>query len=142
MKQGNTYHKKAKEFFDKIGLERTSEDFTASVMGKILAEPEMVKSRILRGLPYYLTAVLLIATVLAIPFSNRLTDFINNLYFRASSIDFSFVNEFFISITDLIKGYYITPTVMIISVSGIILLFTMIIVDYAGYFRRILRIQI
>jgi energy-coupling factor transporter transmembrane protein EcfT len=142
MKQGNTYHKKAKEFFDKIGLERTSEDFTAIVMGKILAEPEMVKRRILRGLPYYLAAVLFIATILAIPFNKYLTDFINNLYFRASSIDLSFVNDFFASITDLIKGYYITPTVIIISVSGFILLFTMTVVDYAGYFRRILRIQI
>jgi hypothetical protein len=142
MKQGNTYHKKAKEFFDKIGLERTSDDFTALVMGRIMAEPENIKTRILRGLPYYLTAVLLVATVLAIPFNSRLNDFINNLYFRASSIDFSFVNNFFISITDLIKGYYITPTVIIISVSGIILLFSMIIVDYAGYFRRILRVQI
>jgi hypothetical protein len=142
MKQENIYHKKAKEFFDKIGLERTSEDFTASVMGKILAEPEMVKSRILRGLPYYLTAVLFTTTILAIPFNKYLTDFINNLYFRASSIDFSFVREFFISITDLINGYYITPTVIIISVSGVILLFTMTIVDYAGYLRRILRVQI
>lgn len=142
MKQGNTYHKKAKEFFDKIGLERTSEDFTATVMGRILTEPEMVKSRILKGLPYYSTAALFMATVLVITFNNRLADLIDNLYFRASNIDFSFISEFFISITDLIKGYYITPTVMIISVSGILLLFTMIIVDYAGYFRRALRIQI
>jgi hypothetical protein len=142
MKQGNTYHKKAKEFFDKIGLERTSEDFTALVMGRIMAEPEMVKSRILRGLPYYLIAALLVATVLAVPFNNLLNDFVNSLYFRASSIDFSFVNEFFTSITDLIKGYYITPTVIIIFVSGIILLFSMTIVDYAGYFRKALRVQI
>jgi hypothetical protein len=142
MKQGNTYNKEAKEFFDKIGLERTSEDFTAIVMERILAEPEMVKSRIFRGLPYYLTAVLFMATMLVLPLSTRLTDLVNNLYFKASNIDFSFINEFFTSITNLIKGYYITPTVMLISASGIILLFTMIIVDYAGYLRKTLSVQI
>jgi hypothetical protein len=142
MKQGNTYHKKAKEFFDKIGLERTSDDFTALVMGRILAEPEKVKSRILRGLPYYLTAALFVATILVIPLNSGLNNFINSLYFRISSIDLSFADEFFISITDLIKGYYITPTVIIISVTGIILLFSMIVVDYIGYFRKTLRVQI
>jgi hypothetical protein len=142
MKQVDKYHKKAKEIFDKIGLERTSTDFTGIVMHRILVAPEMEKNKILPGLPYYLMAVLFVAGILILTFNDYISDFINDLFFRASNINITFINRFFVSITDLIKGYYISPTVIIIFASSIILLFTMILIDYTSNSHKTLRVQL
>jgi len=142
MNREDTYHKKTKQFFNKIGLEKTAPDFTGIVMGRIQIEPEMEKNKILPGLPYYLMAVFFISGILILPFNGYISDFINDLFFRVSSVDFSFINEVFVSITGYIRGYYISSTVMIIFASSIILLFTMILIDYSGYFYKSLKVHI
>ena len=141
MKKEDIYHKIIKEFFDKIGLERTSPAFTSVIMERIRVKPEIVKNKLLPGLPYYLLAMFFTAGILFLPFNGYILNFVNNLIIKIQNVDFTFISDFILSITDLIRGYYISSTVMIIFASSTILFFTMILINYSGNFYKTLRVQ-
>lgn len=114
MKEKEIYNKKVKEFFDKIGLEKTSSDFTSAVVKRIQLEPGIEKSKVLPGLPYYLIAMLFTSGIIILPFSNYITDFMNNLLNVILNIDYTFISDIIVSTTDRIIEYITTSTALII----------------------------
>lgn len=114
MKEKEIYNKKVKEFFDKIGLEKTSSNFTSAVVKRIQLEPGIEKSKVLPGLPYYLIAMLFTSGIIILPFSNYITDFMNNLLNVILNIDYTFISDIIVSTTDRIIEYITTSTALII----------------------------
>jgi hypothetical protein len=143
MKEKEIYNKKAKEFFNRLGLEKTSSDFTSVVMERIQVEPGIEKSKILPGLPYYyLIAMFFTAGILILPFNSYILDFINDLVNIVINIDYTFINNMIISITDTIIDYAVSSTVLIIFILTAIILLALIFINYSGYRYEIARIQI
>lgn len=142
MKEEEIYNKKAKEFFSKLGLEKTSSDFTSIVMGRIQVEPGIEKSKILPGLPYFLIAIFFTAGILILPFNNYILGFINDLINIVLNIDYTFIYNIIISITDTIIEYSVSSTVLIIFALSAILFLTLILISYPGYKHKIAGIQI
>ncbi len=142
MKEEEIYNKKAKEFFSKIGLEKTSSDFTSVVMGRIQVEPGIEKSKILPGLPYFLIAMFFTAGILILPFNNYILSFINDLVNIVLNVDYTFIYDIIISITDTIIDYAISSTALIILTLTVILFLILIFINYSGYKYEIARIQI
>jgi hypothetical protein len=142
MKEEEIYNKKAKEFFSKIGLEKTSSDFTSVVMGRIQVEPGIEKSKILPGLPYFLIAMFFVSGILILPFNNYILSFINDLVNIVLNVDYTFIYDIIISITDTIIEYAVSSTALIILTLTVILFLILIFINYSGYKYEIARIQI
>lgn len=121
MKEEEIYNRKLKEFFNKVGLEITSSEFTGDVMKRIQFEPGIEKSKILPGLPYFLIALLFSSGMLILPYSNYISDFLNNLYNLILNIDYSFINDIIVSTTDMLIEYILTSTWLIVLGLSIIL---------------------
>lgn len=141
MKEEEIYNKKTKEFFSKLGLEKTSSDFTSVVMGRIQVEPVIEKSKILPGLPYFLIAIFFTAGILILPFSSYIQSFINDLVNIVLNIDYTFIYDIVISITDTIMDYAVSSTVLIVFTLTAILLLALIIINYPGYKYEIARLK-
>ncbi len=142
MKEEEIYNKRAKEFFSKLGLERTSPDFTSVIMERIQVEPGIEKSKILPGLPYFLIAMFFTAGILILPFNNYILNFINNLIDIVSNIDYTFIYDVVISITDTIIEYAVSSTVLIVFAVSVILLLGLIFIEYSGYKYEVARLRI
>ncbi len=142
MKVKEIYHKKTKEFFDKIGLEKTSSDFTSIVMERIQAVPGIEKSKILPGLPYFLMAIFFTAGILILPFNNYIMDFINDLVNKVLNIDYTIIYNIIVNITDTIMYYAVSSTALILFTLIVISLFVLISVTYSDYRYDTSRIQI
>jgi hypothetical protein len=142
MKEEEIYNKRTKEFFSKLGLEKTSSDFTSMVMGRIQVEPGIEKSKILPGLPYFLVAMFFTAGIFILPFNNYILDFINDLTNIVTNINYTFIFEFIIRITDTIIDYAVSSTVLTMFAISALVLFILIFINYSGYKYEIARIQI
>lgn len=135
------YHKNIKEFFNRIGLEKASPDFTANVMSRIQVEPgyERIQSKPL--IPYYLAAMIIMAMFLALPFGNYLVNFTNDLIFKISAIDYSFINRFITSLIDTIGNYSVSSTVIIVLSLSTTLFCIMMIVNLQSFFYKNLHVH-
>ena len=142
MKEEEIYNRKAKEFFSKLGLEKTSSDFTSVVMRRIQVEPGIEKSKILPGLPYFLIAMFFTAGILILPFNNYILSFINDLVDIVLNIDYTFIYDIVISITDTIIDYAVSSTVLIVFTLTAILLLALILINYPGYKYEIARLKV
>ena len=142
MKEEEIYNKKAKEFFSKLGLEKTSSDFTSAIMERIQVEPGIEKSKILPGLPYFLIAMFFTAGILILPFNNSILSFINNLVNIVSNIDYTIIYDIIISITDTILEYAVSSPVLIVFTLTVILFLVLIFINYSGYKYEIARLKI
>ena len=142
MKKTEINDKKTKEFFSRLGLEKTSSEFTNIVMSRIQLEPGIEKNKILPRLPYFLIALFYTTGIFVLPCSDYILNFINDLIIRVSGIDYTFINDFLITITDLIRNYSVSSTVLVIFASSTILFITMILINYPGNKYETARIQI
>ena len=134
--------KKVKEFFSRLGLEKTSPGFTKTVMSRIQLEPGIEKNKILPQLPYFLIALFFTAGIFVIPFYDYILNFINDLILRISDIDYTFLKDFLISITNTIRDYSVSSTVLVIFAASTVLFITMILINYQGYKYETARIQV
>ena len=134
------YNRKIKELFSRIGVEKASPDFTNSVMGRIQREPAYVRVRKKPLTPYYLAAIFIAATCLSLPFGNYLVNITNELIFRISAIDYSFIERFIDSLIDTIGGYYISSTVIIIAGLSTLFFCIMMIINFRSSFQKKLQI--
>jgi hypothetical protein len=82
------------------------------------------------------------AGILILPFNSYILDFINDLVNIVINIDYTFINNMIISITDTIIDYAVSSTVLIIFILTAIILLALIFINYSGYRYEIARIQI
>jgi hypothetical protein len=132
MKEEEIYNKKVKEFFNKLGLEKTSSGFTDTVMKRIQFEPGIEKSKVLPRLPYFLMALLFTSGILILPYGNYITDFLNNLNNVILSIDYSFIYDIIVSTTETLIEYISSSTGLIILSLSAILFPVLIYLSYSG----------
>jgi hypothetical protein len=131
MKEEEIYNKKLKEFFNKVGLEKTSSDFTGAVMKRIQFEPGIEKIKVLPRLPYFLIALLFTSGILILPYGNYIADFLNNLNNMILSVDYSFIYDIIVSTTDTIIEYISSSTGLIILGLSVILFPVLIYINYS-----------
>ncbi len=142
MKNENIYNNKMKEVFNRIGYEKAPPDFTAGIMSLIQLEQGITVIKAKPVIPYYLSAIFTAIIFLTIPFGNYIVSFTNDLLFKVSNIDFGFINRFFNTLPEMIEGYSLSSTSLIILCLSMIFFCITIITAFPGYLFRTQRIII
>jgi len=81
------------------------------------------------------------AMFLALPFGNYLVNFTNDLIFKISAIDYSFINRFITSLIDTIGNYSVSSTVIIVLSLSTTLFCIMMIVNLQSFFYKNLHVH-
>jgi hypothetical protein len=111
-----------KILFEKMGTEKTPEDFTSKAMRKIEAESSYALSKILPKDSYWFLLPYLIALILVTPFIVPTINWIINIDWSFVSFDISFLHEGFERFADSIAGIALTTQSILIALVFAVLL--------------------
>ncbi|MFO7657699.1 MAG: hypothetical protein R6W78_11580 [Bacteroidales bacterium] len=121
----NTMDGEIKNLFEKIGLEQAPEDFTLRVMNKI--EHGFVKAPVKMSIwrSYRFLAGYIIAFIIIAPLTVPAVRYLSSLRVRPVNLDFSFIYEWFDTISEIIASGTLTLGIVIIA-AILIMIFSLV----------------
>ena len=114
--------KNMKALFNKMGIEKPSEDFTVLIMRKIEAKNHYAQSIAIPKNSYWFLLPYVITLLIAVPFIIPTINWIINIDWSFIAFDISVLREWVGSIVDSFTGITISAQTIIISLACTILL--------------------